>query len=65
MPVGRPRKYNDNRVQIQIRIDPKLLARLKKEATRRCVSKNLLAERACEEMLNTWEKESLVASNRK
>lgn len=64
MPIGRPRMYDDDRVQIQIRIDPKLLQRLKKEALRRCVSKNLLVERAIEEALNTWEGESLVASNR-
>lgn len=64
MAIGRPRMYDDDRVQIQIRIDPKLLKRLKVEALRRCVSKNLLVERAIEESLNVWEQESLVASNR-
>lgn len=63
MPVGRPRKYNDDRVQMQIRISPKVKARLKKESERRIVSSNLLAERAIEEMLQVWEKERVVASN--
>lgn len=60
--VGRPRKYTDNRVQIQIRLDPKLKKRLQKEARRRAVAANLLAERAIEEGLGRWEQEKLLAT---
>jgi hypothetical protein len=65
MPAGRPLKYNDARVQMQVRLPPKLRNRLQKEAARRAVSKTLLVERAIQESLDRWEQEErLVASKR-
>lgn len=60
--AGRPQKYPEDRVQMQIRLPLKLRKRLQKEADRRYVSKCLLAERALIEGLDRWEKEELVAS---
>ena len=62
--AGRPQKYPENRVQIQVRLPKKLRGRLQKEADRRYVSKCLLVERALAESLTRWEAEDLlVASN--
>lgn len=49
----------NEQVQIQIRLTPELRQRLGKEADRRVVSINLLAERAIEYALARWEKQSL------
>ena len=61
--AGRPQKYPQGRVQMQVRLPLKLRKRLQKEADRRYVSKALLVERALTESLERWEQEEwLVAS---
>jgi predicted transcriptional regulator len=61
--AGRPAKYPEGRVQMQVRLPKKLRTRLQKEADRRYVSKVLLVERALTESLDRWEQEErLVAS---
>lgn len=60
--MARPLKYTEDRVQMQVRIPPKLRKRLQKEADRRYVSKCLLVEAALKNSLEHWEQEQLVAS---
>jgi predicted DNA-binding protein len=61
--MPRPKTYDTERVQIQVRLPAPLLARLDKEANRRVVSKTLLVERALEISLDEWEDEKSLASS--
>ena len=49
----------DEQAQLSIRVPVMLRERLQKEAARRTVSLNLLAQRALEESLVKWEKQKL------
>jgi predicted HicB family RNase H-like nuclease len=49
----------DDQAQLSIRVPVMLRERLQKEAARRTVSLNLLAQRALEECLTKWEKQKL------
>jgi predicted transcriptional regulator len=55
--MPRPKVYKNERIQIQIRLTTATRRRLEKQAAKRLVSKNLLAERAIEEALDRWEAE--------
>lgn len=61
--MARPRTYDPDRVQIQVRLPASLLSRLEREANRRVVSKTLLVERALEISLDEWEDEKSLASS--
>lgn len=50
---------DEEQVQLQIRLPLALRDRLNREADRRAVSVNLLAERAIEQALDGWEKQKL------
>ena len=49
----------DEQAQLNLRVPAILRERIQKEATRRTVSVNLLAQRALEEALTKWEKQKL------
>lgn len=57
--MPRPKVYKNDRVQLQIRLTPVIRKRLEREAGRRMVSKNFLAEKAIEDALVRWEKEDV------
>jgi hypothetical protein len=56
---GRPRSYDEERRQIQIRLPEDLRERLDDEASRRRVSKNYLIEQMISDMLPTYEGQAL------
>ena len=62
--MARPLKYTEERVQMQVRIPPKLRKRLQKEADRRYVSKCLLVEAALTQSLDHWEHEDLLVTSK-
>ena len=50
--LGRPRIGGEERISTNIRLTCSLRDRLDAEASRRCVSRNLIIERACEDWLD-------------
>lgn len=61
--MPRPKVYNKERIQMQVRLPAMVSKRLEKEAARRVVSKNFLVERAIAEALERWESEALVGAS--
>lgn len=61
--MARPKSYPADRIQMQVRLAPKLYDRLEKEAARRVVSKTFLVERALTQALEEWEDEQTLASS--
>jgi predicted HicB family RNase H-like nuclease len=55
--MARPKIYDGERTQLQVRLSKVVSNRLTKESARRMVSKSMLVEQALVEMLPKWEKQ--------